>query len=606
MNHYVGIFNKSEQAANVDIMMDVLVDDQYYKLFCNIEDENQENYFYEDVQYQAIFSGQCYNLKELNHLLDLLGMEQREQNVAEVIVQLFHHYDVKLFEKVRGKFTMLIWDKNKQALYGVRDHFGVNPLYYSEIDGNIIISSRKKALLDILDSFEINYRALQHYFTYQYVPEPMTLNDRIHHVDAGTYFVLEKGQSIRFHRYWEPHFQPLTKDKDYFIEKIRDGLLNQVQLCMDTDKKVGSLLSGGIDSTLIVSLAKEVDPNIKTFSAGFEREGFSEVDIAKQTADVLGIENISITLSPEQYVEKIPEIIWHLEEPLADPSCIPLYFVVQEASKHVDIALSGEGSDELFGGYNIYREPFSLNAFNYVPSPVKNIIRKMAERLPENMTGKSFLLRGTTPLEERYIGNAKMFEEEEKVHFYKKYSNAISYQDITKDLFKRVEHEHPVTQMQYIDINTWLKGDILFKAETMSRANGIEVRMPFMDKEVFEIASEIPVDLKIANDTTKYILREASKGIVPEHVLNRKKLGFPVPIRHWLKNELNSWAKQVIRESEVDEFIHKEYVSNLLEAHCNNKGDYSRKIWTFLILMIWHQVFIEKRYQFEEPKELAL
>lgn len=328
--------------------------------------------------------------------------------------------------------------------------------------------------------------------------------------------------------------------------------------------------------------------------------------MAKETADKLNVENIAYIISPEEYVEKLPKIMWHMDDPLADPSCVPLYFVSREARKHVTVVLSGEGSDELFGGYNIYREPESLKIFQSIPAPARELLAKVASALPEGVKGKSFLERGTTPLRERYIGNAKMFENEEKRSILKQYDEKITYQNITGPLFDNVRDEDLVHQMQYVDIHTWMRGDILLKADRVTMANSLELRVPFLDKEVFRVASEIPVNLKIANGTTKSILREAARGIVPDHVLDRKKLGFPVPIRHWLKKELNGWAKQLIKESETDYLLNKQYVVDLLEAHCQDRGDYSRKIWTLLMFMLWHQIFIEKKYDFDELKKLEM
>src|SRR5699024_4487522 len=267
---------------------------------------------------------------------------------------------------------------------------------------------------------------------------------------------------------------------------------------------------------------------------------------------------------------------WHMDDPLADPSCVPLYFLAREARKHVTVALSGEGSDELFGGYNIYREPESLKLFNSIPTTDKSVLAKVTEVLPEGVRGKSFLERGTTPLQERYIGNAKMFEDDEKRQILKYHNENISYQQITGKLFDNVRDYPLVNQMQYVDIHTWMRGDILLKADRMTMANSLELRVPFLDKEVFRVANGIPVDLKIANGTTKHILREASRGVIPDHVLDRKKLGFPVPIRHWLKHELYDFAKQLIQESQTDHLLYKSYVLDLLEAHCRGKGDYSR------------------------------
>lgn len=365
----------------------------------------------------------------------------------------------------------------------------------------------------------------------------------------------------------------------------------------------GTFLSGGIDSTYITALAKQINPQLKSFTVGFEREGFSEIDVAEETAMKLGVDHYSYTITPEEYMKELPKIIWHMDDPLADPACVPLYFVAREAKKQVNSVLSGEGADELFGGYNIYREPISLSVFNKIPSIFKKFLRVLAQILPEGVKGKSFIERGVTPLEERYIGNAKMFEEREKQQLLLKYNHQLDYRDITKPLYMNTTQYGPVEKMQYIDIHTWLRGDILLKADKMANAHNLDVRMPFLDMEVFNIAAKISADLKTAGGTTKYILRKAAEGIIPNHVLDRKKLGFPVPIRHWLRNEMYDWAMELIQNSQTDDIINKSYVKSLLDIHYSGKRDLSRKIWTVLIFMIWHSVFIEKEYDFSFTKE---
>ncbi|MEI3611667.1 asparagine synthase (glutamine-hydrolyzing) [Pseudogracilibacillus sp. SO30301A] len=579
------------------------INEEHFFLGYDVEKGTEEKgkYFYDD-QFHVYFDGECYNAEKLKWRINE-DIHIEGPYMPEIIAKLFRTYYTDVFEFIIGKFSLIIWDKKNKTIYGARDHFGVKPLFYHENDKTFIFSSSKKGIVLFLGKEAIDPEALQHYFSFQYVPEPFTLTKGVHMVHPGTYFIKSEDHPIQFIRYWKATFNPIHTDKNYWVTEIRNVMLEKVKAYMKNEnKRIGNFLSGGIDSTLIVSLAKQIKQDIKTFSVGFEQEGFSEVGLAQETATKLEVENISTIITPEQYVDKIPEIIWQLDDPLADPSCVPLYFVAKEASKHVDIVLSGEGADELFGGYNIYREPTSLKIFDYIPKQIRRALRQYAQHLPKHVRGKSFIIRGTTPLNERYIGNAKMFEEEEKQHFLHYFDENVSYKQITGQLFEHVKDEPLVSQMQYIDINTWLCGDILLKAEKLSQANGIEIRMPFMDKEVFELASKIPVELKVTNLTTKYILREASRGIVPDHVLHRKKLGFPVPIRHWLKRELNGWAKQVIAESEVEEYINKSYVNNLLDTHCKGNADYSRKIWTFLIFMVWHQVFIEGKYNFSKQK----
>ncbi|SFD93289.1 asparagine synthase (glutamine-hydrolysing) [Lentibacillus persicus] len=555
---------------------------------------------YSDDKIWLVFNGEIYNYIELRNNLIEQGFVFSTESDTEVIGALFAKHGVEAFNYLRGMFSILLWDKQAHALYGARDPFGIKPLFYRETQDGIIFASEKKSITLMVESEAIDPEALQNYLSFQYVPEPMTMTQGIKKVEAGCYFVKRPDQPISFYHYWQTRFNPVLMEKDNWINRIQDVLYNSINVHMRSDVPVGAFLSGGIDSTLIAAIAKDFNPNIKTFSVGFEREGYSEVDIAKKTADKLGLENISYMISPEEFVGKLPKIMWHMDDPLADPACIPLYFVSREARKHVTVTLSGEGADELFGGYNIYREPESLKMFRPIPYSAKNLLARVADVIPEGVRGKSFLERGTTPLCDRYIGNAKIFEEYEKEVFLKCWKQGLRYQQITQNLFGKVNDYPPVSQMQYIDIHTWLRGDILLKADRMTMANSLELRVPFLDKEVFRIASSIPDNLKTANGTTKRLLREAARGIVPDHILDRKKLGFPVPIRHWLKNELYDWAKNLIRESDTTYLLNKTYVLDLLELHCQGKGDYSRKIWTVLMFMLWHQLFVEERFDWHE------
>ncbi|WP_028778808.1 asparagine synthase (glutamine-hydrolyzing) [Shimazuella kribbensis] len=563
---------------------------------------------YENERYWIIFNGEIYNHVELRNELVEQGFQFKTNSDTEVIIALYSVQKEKTPEKLRGMFAFLIWDKQEKVLFGARDPFGIKPFFYMENPDRTYFASEKKSIILSIKNDIINDESLQHYLTYQYVPEPETMSDGIKKLLPGHYFTKKAGEKIVLNRYWKASFIPVKSTEDKLVKEIRDVLIDSVKIHMRSDVPVGSFLSGGIDSSIITSIAKEFNPTIKTFSVGFEQNGFSEIDVAKETAEKLGIENINYVISPEEYMKELPKIIWHFDDPLADPAAVPLYFVAREARKHVKVVLSGEGADELFGGYNIYREPQDLAIFNKIPTYFKAALKEISNIVPEGVTGKSFIERGCTPMEDRYIGNAKMFNEKEKENIYKWYKNDMNYLDITKPLYAEIKNYEPVNRMQYIDIHTWLRGDILLKADKMTMAHSLELRVPFLDKEVFKVASKIGTDFKTSNNTTKYILRKAAEGIVPDHVLNRKKLGFPVPIRHWLKNEMHDWALNIIKESQVDHLINKDAIIKLLEEHCKGKMDNSRKIWTILIFMIWHQVYMENKYSFQEitKKELVL
>ncbi|RTR28159.1 asparagine synthase (glutamine-hydrolyzing) [Robertmurraya yapensis] len=566
----------------------------------DIESGNQP-LSYEDERYWMIFNGEIYNYLELRKELIKKGYKFSTQSDTEVIIALYSDIKEQAVRKLRGMFSFVIWDKINQELFGARDQFGIKPFFYSEQDDALYFASEKKSILLAISS-SVDHDSLQHYLSFQYVPEPDTLTNGIKKLQPGHYFLKKPGKMFRAVEYWKPQFQPKNMPESQLIKEIQEVLIDSVSKHMRSDVPVGSFLSGGIDSSFIVSLAKEVNPRLKTFSVGFETEGFSEVTVAQETASALELENINFIITPEEFLKELPKVIWHMDDPLADPAAVPLYFVAREARKHVTVVLSGEGADELFGGYNIYIEPESLKLFNYIPDPVKQLLRTFGNILPDGVKGKSFIERGVTPLEERYIGNAKMFEETEKRLLLTDYKSNLDYRNITKQVFSLSDGYDEVTKMQHLDIYTWLRGDILLKADKMTMAHSLELRVPFLDREVFKIASKIHYKQKINNHTTKYILRKAAEGIVPAHILNRKKLGFPVPIRHWLKNELYEWAVDLIRSSPTDYLFNKQEVFNLLDQHVTNKKDNSRKLWTILVFMIWHQIYVENIYELGHEK----
>jgi asparagine synthase (glutamine-hydrolysing) len=503
-------------------------------------------------------------------------------------------------------FAFLIWDAQERVLFGARDWFGIKPLFTYTDERGTFFASEKKSLLDVASAdakHTVDRTALQQYLTLQYVPEPASMHTAVRRIESGTYFLLKPGEQLRPHRYFHPDFaiKPVP-DEDKLFRQIADALEDSVAKHMRADVTVGSFLSGGIDSTAVAALAKRHNPKLLTFTTGFEREGYSEIDVAAESAAAIGVEHITKVVSAEEMMETLPLIVWYLDDPVADPALVPLYFIAREARKHVKVVLSGEGADELFGGYTIYREPISLRAFNYLPASVRRGLGALSTRIPEGRRGKDLLRRGAIGIEERYYGNARIFRPDEMQGLYKGFDPSVSYMDVTRKLYEQTTHLDDSTRMQYVDLFTWLRGDILVKADKMTMANSLELRVPFLDTEVFAVGSAIPTDLKITKETTKYALRRALAEIVPPHVLNRAKLGFPVPIRHWLKDVMYEWARAIILESQADELLDRDAALRLLEAHRTGPHDYSRKIWTLLVFLIWHGIFVEERIRPDVPE----
>lgn len=546
---------------------------------------------YQD-RYHIIFNGEIYNYIELRQKLVESGYSFKTSSDTEVILAMYAHKGKECVNELRGMFAFAIWDVKNETLFAARDPFGIKPFYYFETEERLFISSEQKSIKVLTEQQELSQENIQHYLTYQYVPEPGCLSKNIFKLKPGHYLTKKPNEKIVIACYNKKSFSPLNKSFSEFTDKTRAVMEESVAKHMRSDVPVGAFLSSGIDSTIIVALAKQHNPKLKTFTVGFETKGFSEVDLAKETAEELGVENIHKLITPEEFVGELGNIIWHMDDPVADPAAVPLYFVAKEASKHVKVVLSGEGADELFGGYNIYREPLALKWINWLPKSMKFLLNRLALIFPEGIKGRNYLLRGTTSLSERYVGNAYIFSEKEKQQLLTSYSRNKPFTDITKGFYNDSEAYGESSQMQYIDLNTWLPGDILVKADRMTMAHSLELRVPFLDKEVFDIARQIPDHAKISHGTTKFVLREAVKGLVPDSVLYRKKLGFPVPIRHWLRNELYDWAKNVIKFSATTDVIFNETeVLSLLEEHASKKKDNSRKLWAVLSFMIWYSIY---------------
>lgn len=550
---------------------------------------------YDNQRYWITFNGEIYNYIELREMLAKQGYEFQTDSDTEVFLAMYVRYGEEAVKHLRGMFDFVIWDTQEKVLFGARDHFGIKPLYYAQVGDKFYYASENKAIYSQLqkDQRTFDKDALQDYMTFQFVPEPETLTKEIRMLQPGHYFIKRPGEDIQIKRYFYAQFKPVDRPEDEYVKKVRDVLIDSVKAHMRADVPVGSFLSGGIDSSIVVVIAKDLNPNLETISVGFEREGYSELDVAQETADKLGVKNFSSVITPEEFMKTFPHFVWSMDDPLADPAAVPQYFLAKEARKRVKVALTGEGADELFGGYKIYHEPESLKCFNYT-KPINGLLHKIAEIAPEGMKGKSFLMRGTTPLEKRYVGNAFIFDEEEKKQFIKDYNADHSFDKITAPLYRDSKDYDPITRMQFIDMHQWLNGDLLRNADRTTMAHSLELRTPFLDVNVFKVASEIPAKYRIAHGTTKYILRQAAEGIVPAHVLHRPKLGFPVPIRFWLKNEMYDWARQIINDSQTDYLFNKQYFLQLLEDHRQDKRDNSRKLWTVLTFMMWHKLYVEE------------
>jgi asparagine synthase (glutamine-hydrolysing) len=570
----------------------------------DVEHSHQPIY-YADGRYVMTFNGEIYNYLELREELTAeFGATFETDGDSETILAAYHHWGEAAVNRLRGMFAFVIWDTQEGRAFGARDFYGIKPLHYLVNDDGLYLASEKKALMPFSASARqgdagIDGASLSHYLTLQYVPEPATLHRDITRVESGECFTYTPAGGIALRRYYTPDFRPTPQSSpEALFARIREALRESVALHLRSEVPVGAFLSSGIDSTAIVALAREYKPDIKTFTVGYEVDGYSEIEVAQESARWLDVTTIPTLISADDMMDALPRIVWQLDDPVADPALVPLYFVAKSAAEHVTVVLSGEGADEFFGGYTIYREPLSLSTINNLPDPVQRGLRRVAQVIPQGVKGKSFLERGTTPIEERYYGNARMFTEAEKRELLRRYDDRVRYTDITAPVYAEATAAglDDVTKMQYVDLYTWLRGDILVKADRMSMAHSLELRVPFLDRAVFEVAAKIPVELKLPPHSveTKYALRQALRQVVPPAIVNRKKLGFPTPTRVWLRGEMYDWAHDILDRSDAGDLLELDHVRRLLDAHKRGEADYSRKVWTVLVFCVWHAIFVAR------------
>lgn len=558
----------------------------------DLSDVGSQPLFNEDKSIVLVFNGEIYNYKELREDLIEKGHIFETHTDSEVLIHSYEEYGVKMLDNLRGMFSFTIWDKNNDKLFCARDFFGIKPLYYANMNGTFMFGSEIKSFLEHPNfNKELNQEILEHYLSFQYSPCEETFFKGVYKLPPAHYLIYQNG-NIEIKRYWQAQFNAdNSHDLQYWTDEVEKIMKESVKYHKVSDVEVGSFLSSGIDSSYMACLA-QVD---KTFTVGFDNNQYNEISWAKEFSEHIKVKNISKVISAEEFWDNISQIQYFMDEPLADPAAIALYFVAKEASKNVKVALSGEGADELFGGYNFYKEPLEFQGYNKIPLPIRRVIGGIASKFPK-VRGFNFLVRRSKELEERYIGNAFMFDEKEKNKLLKNRVATKTPQDITKPFFDKVKNKDQVTKMQYLDIHLWMAYDILLKADKMSMANSLEVRVPFLDKEVMKVASLIPTEYRVHDGVTKLALRKAANKVIPQKTADKKKLGFPVPTRVWLKEDkYYNIVKEYFTNDTAKQFFNTEYLVKLLDQHRNNTYDNSRKIWTVFMFLKWYEEFFVKR-----------
>lgn len=534
-------------------------------------------------EYVIVFNGEIYNYKELAEEFSCSSATD-----TEVILHGYIKLGKEIVNRLRGMFAFVIYNKETKEVFGARDMFGIKPLYYKHCFNKIYMASEYKA---IPGARPVDELGLQTYLTLQYPLPPHTMVSGINQVKPGHYFTWSAKSGFHEDCYFKPQLYPFGNSakpdpqRSVTTEDVRKVIEESVEKHLDANVPVGCFLSGGVDSTIVTSVANKLHPGIKTFSVGFDVPGYSELQVAEKTAELLKTDHKSLIITEDMFIDAIEDVVRHMDDPVADPSAVGLYLLSKMAAKDVTVALSGEGADEFFGGYRIYNEYYSLKNVSNLPQPFKVRLNQISKALPNGMKGKSFLHRATTPLNQRYVGNAKIFTDSEVKELYKYYDKRFNINQLLNPLFK--EDLTYIQQMQNVDINTWMVGDILQKGDKMSMANSLEVRTPFLDKEVFNVAKNLTDEQKINKGTTKYLLREAFSDILPEHVVNRPKLGFPTPIRVWLQGDLGDYVTEVIVKSDIDTLLNKKCIFDMLVEHKDGIKDNSRKIWSIFILCLY-------------------
>ena len=538
-----------------------------------------------------IFNGEIYNYQELREDLVAKGYKFKTHTDTEVILHGYEEYGEEgILAKLRGMFAFTIWDSKKEKLFGARDHFGIKPYYYALLDGDLLFGSEVKSFLKY-PKFKkaVNEKALKHYLVFQYNPLEETFFKGVKKLRPGHYYIYENGKmEIKTYYNLTLDYKDMTFDEA--VGKIEKEVEESVKYHKISDVEVGSFLSGGVDSSYVVATAL---PD-KTFSVGFDNKGFNETMYAKELSDSLGIKNFAKLITPDEFFEGINKVQYYSDEPHANLSSVPLYFLSKLASEQVKVVLSGEGADELFAGYNEYADALPQRIYRKLPFSLRHkLYLKYKDR--KHFRGQTIILKYGQKVEDRYIGPAEIMTDELANSLVtSKYKNSETSRDLTKKYYDEVKNMDDVSKRLYLDMKMWIVEDILLKADKMTMANSIELRVPLLDKKMWELARTIPVKHKVHNEITKYAFRRAAKNKLPEDWAKRRKLGFVVPFVLWIKEEkYYKIVKEVFNKDFVSEFFDKDKINKLLDDHFNGITNNGRKVYTIYTFLKWYEIYFK-------------
>jgi len=557
----------------------------------------------EDGAVTIVFNGEIYNFQELKLKLESCGHTFKTHSDTEAIVHAYEEYGASGLKELRGMFAFAIWDERSRELFLARDRAGKKPLYYTTTSrGTFVFGSELKAVLAHPDVERvINVQALDAYFTLGYVPDPLSIFQSIHKLPPGHYVTFAGGRTT-LQQYWDFDFiqGPARREADY-VDELRTLLDESVHLRLISDVPIGAFLSGGIDSSTVVGLmARHSSQPVKTFSIGFHEDSFNELKYARLTAEKFGTDHHEFFVTPD-ICDVADELAWHLDEPFADSSAIPTYMVSKLARDHVTVALSGDGGDELFAGYSRYQVERKRGGFERLPKFLREgLLRALSERLPHAAWGRNFLHNVSLDPISRFLDSVSVFTSLNRKSLYtSEFLGKLSAGGYTGSLFHdlagKVRTNEPLDRLLYIDSKTYLPGDILTKVDRMSMAASLETRAPLLDHKLMEFAAGVPASLKLAGRETKYLLKQAVKGLVPAEILNRPKQGFGVPIQDWINQQLRSRIRETLREPKTRQrgYVDSGYIDVLLNEHESGRRDHSSGLWALLMLELWHRRFLD-------------
>lgn len=554
----------------------------------DIEAGNQPMYS-PDGNVVLIFNGEIYNFLGLKEKLEEKGHTFLTHSDTEVLLHAYLEYGEKVVDHLRGMFGFAVWDKREKKLFIARDHFGIKPVYYGRFGDTFMFASEIKAFLDN-EKFvkELNKEALKPYLTFQYSVLNETFFKGVFKLDPGHTLVYKNGE-IEINQYYEFSFkQDENSTEEYWLNTLEGTMKESVASHKISDVKVGGFLSGGVDSSYITNILR---PN-KTFSVGFEQVGFNEVTDAKALSEILGIENKCKMIGPDEYMEVLPKVQYYSDEPHANLSAVALFFLSALAAKEVTVVLSGEGADEMFAGYDLYVDSDFTKKYRKLSPNFREKMKKIAEKMP-NIKGKQFFIRNGGTVEDSFIGQAKIFDEDDVDNYITEdYRKSISIPEIVGPYYDKAQEYDELTKKQYLDFHLWQPYDILLKADKMTMAHSLELRVPFLDKKVWELARRIPSKYKVNRGVGKYILRKSALKMLPEEWAKRKKKGFMVPFIHWIREKKYcEKVRNIFNKPFTKEFFDVYMLNKLLDEHFDGEKNNGRKIYTILAFLIWYEVY---------------